>query len=1150
MPVIVVTSRDGVQTFVLEEGKPLFLGRAPECDVVLPSSAVSRRHAVILLKNGLCGVKDLGSFNGTILNNDIIHEPRRLTDADVLQISSYVIRLHTKDAEAAAEEDAGLMAPTRILGYGYGGKGGRDTPLPLPRAMRQQLESNRPPAAASRTDDPPGDTQTFAPGKETSEFIKSAGENSEASIGEMPPTPAQEPPRINRKSASGYFQPFPIPETDDAAAKPPAAARDKSRDDLVGFEESPLAPLENIDASTTRDSGPTPFLIGSENFDAAAEFVRSLSADAEAVIPMESDYAEEIAALCSDAEEVIPLLDERPLVTTLPGEQADEHPEERTGRESATDADPDGDSGAYPAVEAGPCPDTAEYVLAADTGEAEAVSDTAEYQIAEVPNEPAATGTASASDSERLRSAFGEEGAEGALADDEFTDDFGDQPAAASSDSSRTAAHGAAAAEERQQGLKGKSSLSGIASITISPALMAAINTRLSLYSLLYDLVEERKRFREKHPELGEDVEAELDRQDREVDDLPSAEEADRQLQILQERKAQLEEAVLQAREAGIPEPPPPTAEMLAAEDLAVSQWLLIADSNRRALPAIYREAYQLAADEPLAKELRAARIGHGRLMGGAIYLLALEALATIANGERFRIARKLQELSAADSSDGLFGKLGRLAGNIMNRAQIKESIERLQANDATNKIRMELANREAAFMEKMLAREFRQVYKKAALRFIPDFTEMPVPVRAFLRHGVIGFSPWWLVKDALRHILGDCSENVVSEYSHRAGDIQVLYADEYLHAVSLMECTPSPDEELLASALNSVEWKTDRAYRRIVNARSYNELMEEMINHLGLTGKYLEDEAGKLEKRIDAVKDRGFTGGGQMFELQSEHQMFLSRRENIDRHIKRIQEELIPSILEAMEDSERRFSTGDLHIPDKETLIRREVDALFRIGRRLEGKKERFQPMAVREHYRFKADAINDRASLRASLVKMEEMDPGIFMRTIIPSKKRKSRVDLRMSPTVIVFPAAGRRCLCSMGREGMESGHLVVPTCFVRQGARVKQITQMLADFRWETSRILAGRDVVKSDTLVGAFTRLRWQARQLPKNRREKQMFFTDMSEKENWRRVYEVYLPDALNGARLLFQRNPELYEAIVGKYIDPPEGVRILRRGTV
>src|SRR5215470_7138484 len=50
------------------ESAKVVLGKHPECDVVLESGKVSRRHAEIVVRDGKLFIHDLGSTNGTRLN--------------------------------------------------------------------------------------------------------------------------------------------------------------------------------------------------------------------------------------------------------------------------------------------------------------------------------------------------------------------------------------------------------------------------------------------------------------------------------------------------------------------------------------------------------------------------------------------------------------------------------------------------------------------------------------------------------------------------------------------------------------------------------------------------------------------------------------------------------------------------------------------------------------------------------------------------------------------------------------------------------------------------------------------------------------------------------------------------------------------------
>ncbi len=71
--------------FEIPEGQgpaELILGRAPDCQIVIPSAAVSRRHARLRrLDEGLV-IEDLGSSNGTFVNGEKISTPKGLKDGD------------------------------------------------------------------------------------------------------------------------------------------------------------------------------------------------------------------------------------------------------------------------------------------------------------------------------------------------------------------------------------------------------------------------------------------------------------------------------------------------------------------------------------------------------------------------------------------------------------------------------------------------------------------------------------------------------------------------------------------------------------------------------------------------------------------------------------------------------------------------------------------------------------------------------------------------------------------------------------------------------------------------------------------------------------------------------------------------------------
>ena len=69
------------------------LGRATDADVVLDGDdAVSRRHAEIAVRAGLCLVRDLDSCNGTLLNGRFVRRAR-LRRGDVLVLGETEVRV-------------------------------------------------------------------------------------------------------------------------------------------------------------------------------------------------------------------------------------------------------------------------------------------------------------------------------------------------------------------------------------------------------------------------------------------------------------------------------------------------------------------------------------------------------------------------------------------------------------------------------------------------------------------------------------------------------------------------------------------------------------------------------------------------------------------------------------------------------------------------------------------------------------------------------------------------------------------------------------------------------------------------------------------------------------------------------------------------
>ena len=93
------------------------LGRTPPADIVLPDSEVSRAHCRLSIENGELMVTDLGSTNGTFLDDVKVHEATVFPLGSTLSLGRQSLRRIEPDAPHAVVDHApaasDLSAPSR-----------------------------------------------------------------------------------------------------------------------------------------------------------------------------------------------------------------------------------------------------------------------------------------------------------------------------------------------------------------------------------------------------------------------------------------------------------------------------------------------------------------------------------------------------------------------------------------------------------------------------------------------------------------------------------------------------------------------------------------------------------------------------------------------------------------------------------------------------------------------------------------------------------------------------------------------------------------------------------------------------------------------------------------------------------------------------
>jgi DNA-binding winged helix-turn-helix (wHTH) protein len=80
------------------------LGRGPDCDLTVPGTSVSRRHARISVRGPGAVIEDLGSRNGTCVRGKRITGPETLEDGDEVRLGDVWLRFRTSDPDRTTDQ--------------------------------------------------------------------------------------------------------------------------------------------------------------------------------------------------------------------------------------------------------------------------------------------------------------------------------------------------------------------------------------------------------------------------------------------------------------------------------------------------------------------------------------------------------------------------------------------------------------------------------------------------------------------------------------------------------------------------------------------------------------------------------------------------------------------------------------------------------------------------------------------------------------------------------------------------------------------------------------------------------------------------------------------------------------------------------------
>lgn len=108
--------------YVLMEGATATIGRSPGNDICIPERHVSRRHAVVSYRDGIFMISDLGSANGTYVNDRRLSDPFPLAGGDVIRLFVPELRFDavvTQEEQETASRKGTLIVPTSAAEGAY-----------------------------------------------------------------------------------------------------------------------------------------------------------------------------------------------------------------------------------------------------------------------------------------------------------------------------------------------------------------------------------------------------------------------------------------------------------------------------------------------------------------------------------------------------------------------------------------------------------------------------------------------------------------------------------------------------------------------------------------------------------------------------------------------------------------------------------------------------------------------------------------------------------------------------------------------------------------------------------------------------------------------------------------------------------------------
>lgn len=684
--------------------------------------------------------------------------------------------------------------------------------------------------------------------------------------------------------------------------------------------------------------------------------------------------------------------------------------------------------------------------------------------------------------------------------------------------------------------------ISELESPQFSAEIIKAVSDRIAIFLKIEELELQRCKIEEEQEVLDDIVKRELGRQRREVVKIPPAEALSSSLEAIITRLNPPEpEPDEEGNIPPLPEPPPPL--LARAYEIAIAQKKLLIKRDESTLDTL-KICSMYSVGEPLYRVLSDLEIGSDLLFGWGVYAMGLKEYREAQTPKIKELRAKINELNESKKAKSGFLGLRKKKGEALD-AEIAE----LEKEERQRKNIMINVNRELNNIEKPMVGEFWRIYELAMQQLVVGLEGAnEILIRAFLRWGMLGYSPRWIEFEKCKQILTECAQKSEEPVFNMTAT-HVYFADELVEFIAKGLLAPSPNEDLELNHRNSPEWKADRAWRRQINFRMQEGILSDALINLQQEVHEAREEQEKLEEALAGMelsKSKTKEHKERLNETKHSLQTCKVRCARKERLAEKVEYEMLTRNSEEQEMSAKSLIESGISF-SPEQLAAHEIKCMRRNARLVAKLKEPFLPFTLRDRFKPENKCTNDKESIIASLDDIETRDPLIFKEQLVPGAKRIHRVLLRIPPVIVIAPASGILGFMMNPRAGHECGRIVLPGYFERANQCEGILWNVLSDFRYDTSKASAGVDVMNSDTLVAAYSEVRWNLRKRDKEVRQKSAIYMEENERTNWRRHYAIYMKSAFDSGKQLFYKCPELYELIINKFVDLPEGCEMLKR---